>query len=191
MGLNILYEGGRPMRKIAKMDYYAGAFITSLLKSAKGVPALIDETSDSRVLQISTNLGEFNIYIKYAGTSRKSRVKRRNKTSWYVNFTDTDVYKLENEFVQEQCINYVALVLSNRTLTDTRVAIISYDDIMERLTKVTPGGNRGINVIRYGSEHTFTCYGATEQEADGFTIPVNYMRYFEKSELEGIEDSVS
>lgn len=176
------------MRRIGKMDYYAGAFITSLLNSAKGTPALFDETNDSRRLQITTDLGEFNIYIKYAGTSRISQVKGRKKTSWGVNFSEIDINKLENEFVQDQYINYVALVLSNRTMSDTRIAVISYNDIMERLAKITPGGNRRINVVRYGNDHTFICYGATESEADGFQVFVNHMRYFNEAESDE-EDS--
>ena len=162
------------------MDYYAGAFITSLLGSAKGAPALFDETNDSRRLSIATNLGDFNIYIKYTGDSRIAKVRERKKTSWTVNFTDTDIRKLENEFVQETCKNYIALVLSNKGLSDTKIAIIEYENAVRCLQKSTPGGNRRINVVRYGSEHNFICYGATEREGDGFFVNVNFMKCFDK-----------
>lgn len=177
------------MRRISKMDYYAGAFITSLLGSAKGAPALFDETNDSRRLSIATNMGNFNIYIKYAGDSRIATIKGRRKTSWVVNFTDTDIRKLEIEFIQEASKNYIALVLSNRSLSDTKIAMIEHKDAMKCLEKSTPGGNRRINVIRYGSEHNFTCYGATERESDGFLVSVNFMNYFdsEASEEDEIE----
>lgn len=164
------------------MDYYAGAFITSLLKSAKGAPAIFDETSDSRRLQITTDLGAFNIYIKYAGNSRHARIAGRKKTSWCVNFTETDIMKLEDEFVQDNYINYIALVLSDKKMADTRIAVITYNDAMECLAKITQGGNRRINVVRYGKEHNFMCYGATESEENGFPVFVNHMRYFNNSD---------
>lgn len=170
------------MKRIAKMDYYAGAFITSLLNSVEGVPAIFNETSDSRKLQIETNLGDFNIYIKYAGNSRNARIRGRKKTSWCVNFTETDIMKLENEFVEEQYKNYIALVLSDKSMVDTRIAVITYDDAMECLAKTTQGGNRRINVARYGKEHNFICYGATESEENGFQVFVNHMRYFDKND---------
>ncbi len=172
------------MRRIAKMDYYAGAFITTLLKSSKGAPAIINETNDSRRVEFETDLGKFNIYIKYSGSPRISTVRGRKKISWYVNFSDMDVYKLENEFVDRQDIRYVVLVLSNRALTKTRVAVIACDDIMKCLNKETPGGSRGINIVRYGRDHNFTCYGATEAEEDGFAVPINYAGHFDKREIE-------
>jgi hypothetical protein len=169
------------MKRISKMDYYAGAFIASIINSAKGAPALFDETSDSRKLQIATNLGDFNIYIKYSANPRNAQIRGRKKKSWHVNFTQTDMQKLENEFVQDNCKNYVALVLSDKRMLDTKIAVLAYDDAMKLLAKWTPGGSRGINVVRYGSEHSFKCYGATEQEKDGLMVNVNHMKYFDAS----------
>lgn len=174
------------MKQISKLDFYAGAFISSILGSATGAPALFDETSDSKRFQIATDLGDFNIYIKYTGVSRTvSKGKRkRKKTSWYVSFTKADIVKLEDEFVCKGYKNYIVLVLSNDKLTDTKIAVIDYEDAMNCLENVTPSGGRGINVVRYGSEHNFKCYGATQKENDVFLVPVNFMKYFDKDSSE-------
>ncbi|MDR2672549.1 MAG: hypothetical protein LBC35_04555 [Coriobacteriales bacterium] len=67
----------------------------------------------------------------------------------------------------------VALVLSNKDLNDTKIALLSYDDATKCLTSVDSGGNRRINVVRYGAEHHFICYGAGQSEGDGVEIFVN------------------
>ncbi|MCK9217577.1 MAG: hypothetical protein M0P77_06625 [Firmicutes bacterium] len=72
-------KGKINMKKINKMDYYSGAFITSLLNYTKSVPAIFGETNDSRRLEIDTDLGKFNLYIKYTTNCRNAILRGRKK----------------------------------------------------------------------------------------------------------------
>ncbi|NLY18483.1 MAG: hypothetical protein GX045_05965 [Clostridiaceae bacterium] len=53
---------------------------------------------------------------------------------------------------------------------------------MKVLSTKTKGGQRRINVVRYGDEHTFTCYGAAAKENSGVSVYVNHMKYFDSTE---------
>lgn len=164
------------MKQIRSTEFFIGGYISSILNSAKGAPAPFDETNDSKRSRLETVLGNFDIYIKYTGKSSSVSEGKRTKTSWFVSFTKEDMDELNDEFECKGYKSYLVLVLSIDKLSDAKIAIINYADAMKCLDNVAPSSDRGINVLRYGSEHNFICYGAAQKENDGFLVPVTFVR---------------
>lgn len=55
------------LRKINKIDYFMGVFLSTIIGSSKGVPALFDEgAKESKRIEFETDSGNFNVYIKYS-----------------------------------------------------------------------------------------------------------------------------
>ena len=61
------------MIKPAKLDFFVGVFMSSIINSAKKVPVLIDETETSKRMRFMTDNGEFNVFIKYSTVIRRKR----------------------------------------------------------------------------------------------------------------------
>ena len=75
------------MYRINKLDYFVGVFLSTILNSSKGVPALFDQTDNSKRIEFATNLGDFNVFVKYS-TGLKNICKNINgqiKNKMYCN----------------------------------------------------------------------------------------------------------
>ena len=145
------------MYKINKIDYFIGAFLTTIINSSKGVPALFDETEYSRRVEFATDLADFNVYIKYTTKMRKVKVnidgKKKKKVSWDISFSNKDYDILRSSFLKEDKENLICLVCTNDSLNETYMAILSYEDAMKCLEKSTNSGSRRVTVTRIGAEH--------------------------------------
>ena len=60
------------MIRPSKLDYFVGAFLSVIINSDKKVPVLIDETETSKVLNFSTDNGDYNVFVKYSTAIRHS-----------------------------------------------------------------------------------------------------------------------
>ena len=67
------------MHRINKIDYFIGVFLTTILNSSNGVPALFDATDNSKKIEFTTDIGEYNVYIKYSTKLKKTK-KNSNPT---------------------------------------------------------------------------------------------------------------
>lgn len=174
------------MSRIAKVDYFAGAFISTILKSSKSTPAMFNASDESKRIVFETDLGKFNVYIKYSTTEHKSFIKtkkrKRTKKYWNVNFTQKEYEYLLNNFSCNDKINLIAIVCSNKTLADSKIAILTLDEALFCLRISTDSGNRTITISRIGKDHQFNCYGVGlphEMEMLHITPYVNHLRYFD------------
>lgn len=108
------------MRRINKIDYFVGVFLSTIISSSKGVPALFSEAKESKRVELETDSGEFNVYIKYSTSQRKANVnvngRRKDKVTWDINFTDLEYSILKNKFKQEAKVNLVCIVCTNEKL---------------------------------------------------------------------------
>jgi hypothetical protein len=59
------------MARIAKADYFAGVFLTTILKSSKAVPMLCDASGEIKRVVFDTDMGDFNVYVKYSTNPQK------------------------------------------------------------------------------------------------------------------------
>lgn len=165
------------MHRINKLDYFIGVFLTTILNSSRGVPALFDETENSKRIEFATDMGDFNAYIKYSTGIRTVKVningKRRKKMSCNVSFSNKDYEILENDFYKEDKLNLICLVCTNDRLNQTYLAVIGYEDAMKCLTNSTRSGSRRITITRIGAEYDFSCYGVGFAKENHIRIPVD------------------
>ena len=150
------------MHRINKLDYFVGVFLTTILNSSTGVPVLFDETENSKRVEFSTDLDDFNVYIKYTTNMRKSKVTvngRRKKLSFNISFSKRDYDILKNSFYIEGKQNLLGLVCTNDKLNETYIAVIDYVDAMKCLGKETKSGSRRITVTRLSAEYDFNVMG--------------------------------
>lgn len=172
------------MKPINKIDYFVGVFVTSILASAKSVPALFDETVRSKKVEFTTDTNEFNVYVKYStnklSTARKG--KQKKKTYWNFPFTSAEYDKLNN-FPKEGYDNCIALVCTDRTYSKTWIAVLDFEKAMKCLRNAAPNGSRRITVIRYGNAQEFTCMGVGYQDDDYESCAFDFTTYFEKAKL--------
>ncbi len=169
------------MTKINKIDYFVGVFVSAILNSAKSVPALFDETSESKKVEFQTNLGYFNVYVKYS-TSRhegKSFDKRRQKKTcyWYINFSEIEYEKLKI-FSKDGYQNYYVFICTDEKLKNTSIIVLEYDKAMNCLKNTTSQGVRRIKVTRIGSEHEFRCQGVDYIDNEYESCRFDYTTYF-------------
>jgi uncharacterized protein YxeA len=169
------------MYKINKIDYFVGVFLTTILNSSKGVPALFDETESSKRVEFSTDSGDFNVYVKYTTKVRKAKTningKRKTKMSWDIQFSDNDYEILRDSFKKEGKENLICLVCTNDDLNQTYMAVLSHEDALKCLEKSTPSGSRRITVMRIGREHDFYCYGVGFKDEDYIKCPVDCTKF--------------
>jgi len=151
------------MHRINKIDYFVGVFLTTILNSSKGAPALFDETENSKRVEFSTDSSGYNVYVKYSTKVRKTKVnlngKRKTKMSWDIQFSQNDYSFIKDRFKKEDKENLICLVCTNEGLNQTYMAVLKYEDALKCLEKSTSNGYRRITVARIGREHDFYCYG--------------------------------
>lgn len=141
------------------------------------MPTLFDGTKDSKRVEFSTGMGDFNSYIKYSTKMVESttsiKVGKRKKVSWNIIFSDKDYKILKDSFYTKGRNNFICLVCANKKLNVTYLAALEYENAMKCLNKSTPSGSRRITVTRTGGEYNFNCYGVGFKEEDFIQIPVD------------------
>lgn len=176
------------MARIAKADYFAGVFLTTILKSSKTVPMLCDASVDNiKCVIFDTNLGAFNVYVKYS-TSRAmgwdtSVDPKKKRTYWNVNFSENEYNYLSNQFAIDGKTNLIAIVCTDKSLSSSWIAILKLTEALFCLKITTEGGNRTITVSRTGRNHTFDCYGVGlphEMNILKYHPYVNHLRLFDQ-----------
>lgn len=169
------------MYRVNKIDYFVGVFLSTIINSSKGVPALFDETENSKRVEFTTDLGDFNVYIKYTTRIGNTKIningKKKKKILCNISFSNKDYEILKNTFLKENKENLVCLVCTNEKLNKTYMAVLKYEDAMKCLKCATKGGSRRITVIRIGSEHDFYCYGVGFDEKGYIKCPLDCTKF--------------
>ena len=165
------------MRRINKLDYFIGVFLSTIINSSNGAPALFDETENSKRIEFATDTSDFNVYIKYSTKVVESKVnikgKRKKKLSWNVSFTENDHQILRDSFIIKNKKNLVCLVCTNEKLNDTYLAVLDYTDAMKCLESKTKSGCRRITITRVGSEHNLNFYGVGFKEHEYMLVALD------------------
>ena len=99
--------------RIAKADFFAGVFLTTILRSAKGPPVYCEVSDGIKRLEFETDLGMFNMFVKYStnehiGWNYDFTPKKR-KRYWSISFSDIEYTFLQNDFSIMEKINNVAI----------------------------------------------------------------------------------
>lgn len=171
------------MARIAKADYFAGVFLTTILKSSKAVPMLCDASGEIKRVVFDTDMGDFNVYVKYSTNPQKgwdyNSVPKKKRTYWNVPFSENEYSYLKNEFQQDGKNHLVAMVCTNKSLSESHIAILNLEETLACLKLTTDGGNRTITVSRTGRNQTFDCSGV-DMAPLSYNPYVNHLRFFDE-----------
>lgn len=145
------------MCKLKVADFYYGAFLSALLNTPSGRPSLFDETGSRRIYRLETNNNkEFYFFAKYV-QERKS--KDNSIHHWIFNFTSAEIEKLQELHAEKGRVK-VVLICAKEELSNSELAIISYEDAMNCLgigVGVTP---YRINIKTSSGKHGLRMYGS-------------------------------
>jgi len=171
------------MAKIAKADYFAGVFLSTILKSSKTVPMLCDASKDVKRVLFDTDVGDFNVYVKYSTASNigwdYSESPKVKRLYWNVPFTFTEYQYITNEFPDPRRKNILAIICTNPKFSSTNIAILTFTETQDCLSIPTENGMRRITVSRTGIEHRFCCFGVNGNYANPVATPyINHLRFF-------------
>ncbi len=163
---------------IAKADYFAGAFLTSILKSVDTVPVVCSAKGLTKCLRFSTEHGGwFYAYIKYS----KNRTGQEGESAkWYIPFTEKEYVYLSSDFMLNEETKVVVMVCTDEKLSDTHICVLPIEIVLECLKSTSESGSRKIEVERIGSKHCYNCSGY-----DGVikaTPPFNHLTLFVSKE---------
>ena len=115
------------MSKIKVSDFYYGA-VLSMLFNRHISPALVESDDDRQVYDLTTNKGNYRLYIKY----RKDKQKNKNTSynSWQFAFSENEIDELKSYIKQN--INFaMALVCGVKALGDSEIAVLDSKQIEE------------------------------------------------------------
>ena len=171
------------MKNPTKLDFFVGSFISCIINSAKKVPALIDETDNSKIIKLTTDNGDYNIYLKYSTNIRYSTRKKdgteKVKITCDVLFNSKEYERLKNNFYEEKSTNLFILVLTASQLSEPRIVAIPYDIGMKCLLAEDSNGTRRLTITKLGKEHTYNCYGIGDTGKIDNRVYVNWQKYFD------------
>lgn len=172
------------MAQISKVDYFVGVFLSSILGSAKGTPALFDEPNESKRVEFLAAPGYFNVYIKYSTTKSSTpyydKGKEKIKYTCNIYFSDSE-YKILTSFCKSGFRNCIAIIWANDSLTNTWIVMMDYEKAMKCLNSKTENGNRRIKITRYGGGHEFYCQGVDFKEDEYEKCKFDFMLFFKES----------
>lgn len=170
--------------RIAKADYFAGIFLTTILKSSRTTPVYCEAIEGIKRLEFETDLGVFNVYVKYSmrenmGWNYEFTPKKMKKY-WNVAFSENEYAYLKDQFVAEGKENVIAIICTDSKLKRTRIVILKQTQLIPCIAVSTSGGSRILSISRTGAEHTFSCYGVGGAGEIVTDKPfVNHLRYFD------------
>ena len=121
------------MARIAKGVYFAGLFRDTVINSSKGAPMICEATNHFKRVVFETDLGEFNVYVKYSTAVRNGwdmDVKpKKKRVYWTISFTDNEYNYLLSDFEQKEKTNLIAIVCSDSTMSSNFIAILKIKDL--------------------------------------------------------------
>ncbi len=170
------------MSQVSKLDFFVGVFLASIMNSAKSVPALFDETDESKKIEFMSDLGKYNVYVKYSTKRNHSTRGSKGKEIKYHNvlFTENEYKKFES-FQKDGVNNCLAIICTEKNLLNTWIVVIEYEKALKCLRSTTPNGSRRIKIQRFGNAHEFVCSGVGFKNDDNETCPYDWRIYFSSS----------
>lgn len=158
---------------IRKIDYYVGALLSYLIKK-RITPAIFDSSDYSKIITFETNEGKYNLFVKYSGKP----VRQQEKYSrWDVNFTESEL-NIVNTYAKNGYNNFVVLVCSSETLTQTEIAVIDIEDALKCLGNDLVNKQKRISVRSDKAARKLKCYGTAITDINAILIKRNIDNYF-------------
>ena len=114
------------MGKMSQADFFFGAAL-SVLFNNNMVPALVENGSDRRIYDVTTNDGDFRLYMKYR---TKPSTDNDLLTSWQFMFNKEEIEELKNK-----CKEGIRLILicGKEDLKDSQFAVLYNTEIKKAI----------------------------------------------------------
>ncbi len=172
------------MKRIAKADFFAGVFLTTILKTSKTAPMYCDATDELKRIEFETDLGAFNVFVHFSASPKPGwdycGKTKRKREYWNAGFTESQFNYLQTKFAIEGKQNLLAIICTDEKYTCTRVAVLTLREALKCLQEKTDSETRRITVSRSGKDHAFICYGVNQDLSTSEIKPyINHLRYFE------------
>lgn len=151
--------------KIAKEDFYCGAFLSFLLNN--GIkPALFEEgiVDNRKIYDFTTDKDDFRVYVKFTEKpSSKSDSKGTN--IWNFPFTDKQVEEIKNLPCDNRQV-YFVFICGNLILNETKIAVVSYADVLQciDINRIDKYKSQSIKVKLGKGGHNFQVYGTARAD---------------------------
>ena len=113
------------MSKIKVSDFYYGA-VLSMLFNRHISPALVESDDDRQVYDLTTNKGNYRLYIKYR--KDKQKIKTTSYNSWQFAFSENEIDELKS-YIKQNLNFAIALVCGVKALGDSEIAVLDSKQI--------------------------------------------------------------
>ena len=145
------------MCKLKVVYFYYGAFLSALLSTPGGRPSLFDETGSRRIYRLETNNNNECYFIAKYVTDLKTKTDAFNH--WVFIFSPAEVKKMQ-ELHREKGNVKVVLICVKEGFSDSELAIINYEDVMDCLGVDAGVKSYRINIKAYNKKHGLRMYGS-------------------------------
>lgn len=169
------------MAQINKIDYFCGAFL-SFLVSEKVAPTLFEAGDSSKIIRYTTDNDDYKIYLKYSANAKVHTVKHIEFTKWTINFTPKDMDRL-NDFYEKGRTNYLVCVCTNNNLTETSIAVLTFDEAIKCLGNDAANGQKTLAIKHQKSSSKFNCYGTALDKDKAIEPYYDFRKYFSTKEF--------
>lgn len=167
------------MNKINKLDFYCGAFLSYLIGNGCGEPTLFDVTDKSKIINFMLRNKNYNLFLKYSGTSTSITRRGKKHKRWNVTFTQKDMEYLHTSFIKDDSENLILIVCTNESLKDTYFGILNHADAIKCLGALD-GINKQHRMVlnrQKGSKYVH-CHGTALSDEAPIKIEYNYNKVF-------------
>lgn len=158
---------------IRKIDYYVGAVLSYLIKK-RITPAIFDSSDCSKIITFETNEGKYNLFVKYSG---KPASQQEKYSRWDVTFTKLEL-EIVNTYAKDGFNNFVVLVCSSESLTQTEIAVIEVKNALRCLGNDNINKQKRISIINDKGARKLKCYGTAITDKNAILIKRNIDNYF-------------
>ena len=133
------------MTGVREADFYYGAVLSALFNKGYA-PSLIENESDRQVYDVTTNDGNYRIFMKYRSRAREGE---NNYKSWQFLFDD-DWRSIERD-IQEGLNLHIILLCGCQELNKSEIAVLTGDEML----KIFDMKKYSITIGRKKHEHNF------------------------------------
>ncbi|MDQ0341191.1 hypothetical protein J2S00_004035 [Caldalkalibacillus uzonensis] len=134
------------MARFTVADFYYGA-VLSMLFNNKIVPVLFERNESRQIYNLSTNNGDFRMFIKYRSYPT---VNQDDYRSWHFVFSDKDIEELF-KYLDDEYKLLLALVCGSKEFKNSELAVLHPEEIKEYFST----GRTTLTISRKKNEKQF------------------------------------
>ena len=166
------------MAKVNKIDFYCGAFLSYIISNG-AEPTLFDASEKSKFIKFALRDKDYNVYLKYVGSSNETIKGGKTYYKWDILFTSAEKEILKNGFEETGKENIVVLVCANDNFKDTYFAIISLEDALKCLGDDNVNNQWRISIKRLKGSKYVDCYGTAISDTNAIRLKYDFDTYFD------------